>query len=113
VRSGQKDDFVGQVVRRAIDFGVPIAIISRQSKHELMAGLMAHIADVDLRQVKSGYFPRNKWTDLTRAAAMLHDAPVYVDEASGEKMRDLCRKLTKLDRELRKKKQRLGAVLFI
>ncbi len=50
------------------------------SKEQLVQRLLCSQAELDLRMLRTGYFPREKWRDLTAAAGRLHTAPIWIDD---------------------------------
>ncbi|MBI3548677.1 MAG: replicative DNA helicase [Elusimicrobia bacterium] len=48
------------------------------SGKELVNRIIASKARVNLHELRTGYFPKDKWTHITNAAAQLHDAPLFV-----------------------------------
>ena len=60
------------------DNPVPVLVFSMEmSKHAIMERFIASEARVNLQQVRNGFFPRNRWTDLTNSAARFSEAPLY------------------------------------
>jgi replicative DNA helicase len=65
----------------AIQEGQPVAFFSLEmSKEQLVQRLLCSQARLDLRRLRTGYFPKEKWRDLTAAAGRLHTAPIWVDD---------------------------------
>ncbi|MBI5881717.1 MAG: replicative DNA helicase [Elusimicrobia bacterium] len=53
------------------------------NRHALMDRLVASRARVDLRQLRTGHFRRDRWQDITNALAQLQTAPLYVTDRPG------------------------------
>ncbi|MBI3551870.1 MAG: replicative DNA helicase [Elusimicrobia bacterium] len=95
------------------DNPLPVLVFSMEmSKHAIMERFIAADARVNLQQVRTGFFPRDKWTDLTNAAARFSEAPLYIVDRPGLSVltvRSLARQLTA---ELRRKGKSLGLVVI-
>ncbi len=65
------------------DEPAPVLFFSLEmSRHAIMQRFIASEARVSLQSVRNGFFPRNKWTDLTNAAARFSEAPLAVCDMS-------------------------------
>lgn len=67
----------------AIDAKVPTAVFSLEmSKEQIGLRLLCSKAHVDLQSLRSGYLSRDKdWPRLATAAAILADAPLFIDDS--------------------------------
>lgn len=104
--------FAASIVKAAIAQKMPIAVCLRRPKEEFISDLIATMSGVDAELTRKGFFTKDKWTAMTRAAEILSGAPIYIDDSPGPELHEMGRRLSALDRELRRKKQRLGAVIF-
>ena len=60
---------------------VPTAIFSLEmSKEQLVQRMLCSRAGVDLSKVRSGYLSQEEWPQLTNAAGVLSEAPIYIDD---------------------------------
>jgi replicative DNA helicase len=50
------------------------------SKEQLVQRLLCSRARMNLKALRTGYFPQEKWSSLTRAAGKLHAAPIWIDD---------------------------------
>ena len=65
----------------AINIGKTVAVFSLEmSKEQLVQRLLCSQARLDLRRLRTGYFPQEKWSHLTRAAGKLHTASIWIDD---------------------------------
>ena len=65
----------------AVDNKIPIAFFSLEmASEQILIRLLGSQAKVDIKALRSGFFPDSDWHALTNAAALLHDAPVYIDD---------------------------------
>lgn len=82
------------------------------SRHALMQRLIATQAQVSLSDVRKGNFPRKRWTDLTTAAALFSESPLYLVDTPGLSAGVISTLSRRLAEELRRKGERLGLVII-
>jgi len=81
----------------AIDGGHPVGIFSLEmSAKSLALRLLCSEAEVDAHSVRTGRLKSPYWTQLTRAAGRLSDAPIYVDESASLNVTELRAKARRL-----------------
>ncbi|MFA6029721.1 MAG: replicative DNA helicase [Elusimicrobiota bacterium] len=91
----------------------PVAFFSLEmSKHAIMTRLIASEARVDVFKVRGGFFPRDRWTDLTNAAARLSEAPLYIDDSNASTVLQVRTRARRLASELHSKGKELGMVMI-
>lgn len=91
----------------------PVLVFSMEmSRHAIMERFIASEARVNLQQVRTGFFPRNRWTDLTNAAARISEAPLYVADSPGLSVLTIRSRSRQLDSELKRKGQELGLIII-
>jgi replicative DNA helicase len=62
----------------------PVLFFSmEQSQQAIMDRLIAMKARVNLRDILTGFFPANRWSDVTNAAARFTEAPLYIVDTPG------------------------------
>ncbi len=67
----------------AIDSNTPAAIFSLEmSKEQLSMRLLCAEARIDSSRLRSGFFSRDDWVNLTDAAEILSEAPIYIDDSA-------------------------------
>jgi len=67
----------------AIDANTPVAIFSLEmSKEQLSMRLLCSEARIDSSRLRSGFFSRDDWMNLTDAAEVLSEAPIYIDDSA-------------------------------
>ena len=67
----------------AVDANIPVAIFSLEmSKEHLSMRLLSAEASVDSSRIRSGFIGKDDWENLTEAAGILSDAPIYIDDAA-------------------------------
>ncbi len=91
----------------------PVLIFSLEmSKESIMDRFIAAEAGVDLKSIKTGYFPREKWTDLTNAAARLSEAPLMISDASALSVLSVRSIARQCVAEQRRRGKELGIVII-
>lgn len=91
----------------------PVLVFSMEmSKHAIMERFIASEARVNLQQVRNGFFPRNRWTDLTNSAARLSEAPLYIVDSPGLSVLGIRSLSRQLAAELRRKGAALGLIMI-
>jgi replicative DNA helicase len=84
----------------AITESKPVAIFSLEmSKEQLVQRLLCSQARLDLRKLRTGYFPAEKWRSLTAAAGKLHTAPVWIDDTPALSVLELRAKTRRIQAE--------------
>ncbi len=67
----------------AVDSNAPVAIFSLEmAKEQLSMRLLCSESRVDSYRLKGGFFTREDWDNLTDAAEVLSDAPIYIDDSA-------------------------------
>ncbi|MBI4375298.1 MAG: replicative DNA helicase, partial [Elusimicrobia bacterium] len=82
------------------------------SKHAIMERFIASEARVNLQQVRNGFFPRHRWTDLTNSAARLSEAPLYIVDEPGLSVLGIRSISRQLAADLRRKGKELGLIVI-
>ncbi|PCI38788.1 MAG: replicative DNA helicase [Elusimicrobia bacterium] len=91
----------------------PVAIFSMEmSKQAIMTRFIASEAKVNLHEVRNGFFRRDRWTDLTNAAARLSEAPLYIEDTPGLSVLEVRSQARRLSNELNSKGQQLSLILL-
>jgi len=67
----------------AVKSGVPAAIFSiEMSKEQLVLRLLCAESRVSADRFRDGFLSRDDWDSLNQAGARLHEAPIFIDDAS-------------------------------
>jgi replicative DNA helicase len=67
----------------AVKFGVPAAIFSiEMSKEQLVLRLLCAESRVSSDRFRDGFLSRDDWDRLHQAGSRLHEAPIFIDDAS-------------------------------
>lgn len=79
---------------------VPCVIFSLEmGKEELVMRFLASIARVDFGRMRTGHFHDTDWPKLTRAAGVLHDAKIFIDDSPSISVLELRSKARRLKSE--------------
>jgi len=88
-------EHVGVRVRR------PVAIFSLEmSKEQLVIRFLCSQAKVDSSKLRTGFLSREDWPILTKAAGILSEAPIYIDDAPAQSALDIRAKARRLRAEV-------------
>ncbi|MFH1725105.1 MAG: replicative DNA helicase [Elusimicrobiota bacterium] len=91
---------------------LPVAVFSLEmSRQAIMTRFIASEARVNLHDVRNGFFRRERWTDLTNAAARLSEAPLYIDDSPGLSVLDVRSRARRLAADLRSEGKTLGLLI--
>lgn len=61
----------------------PVAIFSLEmSREQVISRLMCSVGNVDAHRLRTGFLEEDDWRRLGRAASLLSDAPIYIDDTS-------------------------------
>lgn len=86
-----------------INHNVPVAIFSLEmSKEQLSLRMLCAEARVDSSRLRSGFFSMEDWTNITEAAGVLSEAPIFIDDSpviSATEIRAKARRL-KMDKNI-------------
>lgn len=81
----------------AVNANVPVAIFSLEmSKDQLSMRLLTSEARVDSHRLKSGFLNNEDWSNLTNAAGILSEAPIYIDDSADVSPLDIRAKARRL-----------------
>jgi replicative DNA helicase len=79
---------------------VPSVIFSLEmGKEQLVMRFLASIAKVDFGRMRTGHFLDSDWPRLTRAAGILHDAKIFIDDTPAISVLELRSKARRLKSE--------------
>ena len=91
----------------------PVLFFSLEmSRHAIMQRFIASEARVSLQSVRNGFFPRQKWTDLTNAAARYSEAPLAVVDFSNLSVLNVRSISRQYAADLRRRGKKLGLIMI-
>ncbi|RJQ65280.1 MAG: replicative DNA helicase, partial [Desulfobacteraceae bacterium] len=66
----------------AVDANIPVVVFSLEmSKEQLSMRMLCAEARVDSAKLRSGFFSKKDWVNLTDAAGVLSEASIYIDDS--------------------------------
>ena len=66
----------------AVSEDIPVAVFSiEMSKEQLSMRLLCAEARIDSSRLRSGFFSKEDWVNLTHAAGVLSEAPIFIDDS--------------------------------
>ena len=87
-------------VNVALKHNLPVAIFSLEtSKEQLVLRMLCAQAQVDSHALRSGFRSERDWPKLTKAAARLAEAPIYIDDTPGISVLEMRAKARRLKKE--------------
>jgi replicative DNA helicase len=88
------------VEHAAIEGGVICAVFSLEmSKEQLVQRMLCSRAEVDASKLRGGFLAESDWPRLTRAAGLLSEAPIFIDDAPALNVLEVRAKARRLQRE--------------
>ena len=92
---------------------LPVAFFSMEmSRSAIMQRLIASEARVNLFEVRSGFFKRDRWTHLTNAAARISDSPLFIDDTPGLSVLEVRSRARRLASDLKRKGKPLSMIMI-
>ena len=84
----------------ACEVGRPCAVFSLEmSKEQLAQRLLCSQAQIDSSKLRGGFLAESDWPKLTRAAGILSEAPIYIDDTPAITVLELRAKARRLKKE--------------
>ncbi len=84
----------------AIEAKIPTAIFSLEmSKEQLVQRMLCSEAKVDSQKLRGGFLSESDWPKLTRAAGLLSEAPIYIDDTPAISVLEMRAKARRLKAE--------------
>ncbi|MBN1283250.1 MAG: replicative DNA helicase [Proteobacteria bacterium] len=88
------------VEHAAIENGVTCAVFSLEmSKEQLVQRMLCSRAEVDASKLRGGFLAESDWPRLTRAAGLLSEAPIFIDDSPALNALEIRAKARRLQRE--------------
>jgi len=80
-----KTAFAQNIIAHVVlEKAAPVLFFSLEmNRHAIMQRFIAAEAKVNLKDIRTGYFRRDRWQDLTNAAARFSDAPLFINDNPG------------------------------
>jgi replicative DNA helicase len=91
---------------------IPVLLFSLEmSKESLTMRLLCAEARVDFQRMRSGHLTDSDWGRLARAAGILSEAELFIDDTAGIRIMEMRAKARRLIAELKKQDKGLGMIL--
>ncbi|HEX4047274.1 MAG TPA: replicative DNA helicase [Elusimicrobiota bacterium] len=101
------------VAHVVLEKNIPTLFFSLEmNRHAIMHRFIAAEARVNLKDIRTGYFKRDRWQDLTTSASRFAEAPLYINDSPGMtvfNIRAIARQLTS---KLRQDNKKLGMIVI-
>lgn len=105
--SAGKTAFALNIARNAVFENIPVAIFSLEmSKQQLLFRLFSDQAKINSQKFKSGMFTHDEWANLTDAAGVINDLPMFIDDSAGLHIQQIQRRARKMY-----KKHKIGLIV--
>ena len=96
-----------------VDCNIPVAFFSLEmGRHIIYERMIGAAAMAEIHKLRTGYFEKSKWKDLTREMGRLANAPLYIDDTSGISITELRMRARRLASELKKQGKELGLIVI-
>lgn len=88
------------VENAAIESGVVSAVFSLEmSQEQLVRRMLCSRAEVDASKMRGGFLSESDWPRLTRAAGLISEAPIFIDDSPALNVLEIRAKVRRLMRE--------------
>lgn len=88
------------VEHAAVEIGIPTAVFSLEmSRQQLVQRMLCSRAEVDASKLRGGFLSESDWPKLTRAAGLLSESPVFIDDSPALNVLEIRAKARRLQRE--------------
>jgi len=103
-----KTSFALNIARNAaVEKNIPVAIFSLEmSKEQIALRMLCSEGKIDAHKLRGGFLSESDWPKLTRAAGILSEAPIFIDDSAGINVLEMRAKARRL-----KKDQKLGLII--
>lgn len=104
---------LNMVAHAVLEKNLPVLFFSLEmNRHAIMQRFIASEAKVNLKDIRTGYFKRDRWQDLTGAAARFSEAPLFINDNPGMTVMSVRTISRQLMTRLRQEKKELGMVVI-
>lgn len=104
---------LNMVAHAVLEKSLPVLFFSLEmNRHAIMQRFIASEAKVNLKDIRTGYFKRDRWQDLTGAAARFSEAPLFINDNPGMTVMSVRTISRQLMTRLRQEKKELGMVVI-
>ncbi len=109
-----KTAFAQNIVAHVVlEKSTPVLFFSLEmNRHAIMHRFISAEAKVNLKDIRTGYFKRDRWQDLTGAAARFSEAPLFINDNPGMTVFNVRAIARQLVSRLRKDNKHLGLIVI-
>lgn len=101
------------VAHVVLEKNIPVLFFSLEmNRHAIMQRFIAAEAKVNLKDIRTGFFRRDRWQDLTTAASRFAEAPLFINDNPGMTVFNVRAISRQLMSQLRQDKKELGMVVI-
>jgi replicative DNA helicase len=101
------------VAHVVLEKNIPTLFFSLEmNKHAIMHRFIAAEAKVNLKDIRTGFFKRDRWQDLTTAASRFAESPLYINDSPGMTVFNIRAIARQLMSKLRQENKKLGMVVI-
>ncbi len=101
------------VAHVVLEKNIPTLFFSLEmNRHAIMHRFIAAEAKVNLRDIRTGFFKRDRWQDLTTAASRFGDSPLFINDSPGMTVFSIRAIARQLMSRLRQDNKKLGLVVI-
>jgi replicative DNA helicase len=101
------------VANVVLEKNIPVLFFSLEmNRHAIMHRFIAAEAKVNLKDIRTGFFRRDRWQDLTTAAARFSDSPLYINDNPGMTVFNIRAISRQLVSRLRQDNKQLGMIVI-
>jgi replicative DNA helicase len=101
------------VAHAVLEKNIPTLFFSLEmNKHSIMKRFIAAEAKINLKDIRTGFFKRDRWQDITTAGARFSDSPLFINDSPGMtvfSVRSIARDMMS---KLRKDNKKLGLIVI-
>ena len=73
----------------ALKKDMPVALFSFKGAKEIVGSMLSSMAEVGSRKLQTGRLADNDWDKIIGAVDLLHEASVYIEDTSGQTLKDM------------------------
>lgn len=96
-----------------VEHGIPTAVFSLEmSRQSIYTRMVCSAAQAELHKVLNGFWPRNRWMDLTKQFGKMAEAPLFIDDTPGITITDIRLRARRLASDLEKQGKKLGLIII-
>ncbi|MDE2510071.1 MAG: replicative DNA helicase [Elusimicrobia bacterium] len=101
------------VAHVVLEKNIPTLFFSLEmNRHAIMHRFIAAEAKVNLKDIRTGYFKRDRWQDLTTAASRFAESPLFINDSPGMTVFSIRAIARQLMSRLRQDNKKLGLVVI-